>query len=396
MGNSSTSFLPTYSCFDSNLSGNSVTPEYWNSHSISNDFRINSVLSAAVSLLFLVIGLPSNVFIIVSIIQKKLCQDTAHILLLNLALSDFLVCLLVIPFIVVTGFAGEFVFGGSDSTRCQICQFGVILVILSVVSIHTICWMSIDRFIFIKFPLRYEKWVTKYRVMAVLFLSWLLAIAEGILPVFGIGEIQYSYRLSTCTLNLDDVTINGISNRQYGIFIAALQIPPVTMAIIVNTWIACIARVQVKRVYRTRRNLGNQIDLTGHSKSLRKKIHKQKNKVQLVLLRVFGAIVLAHLISWMPIIMLILTLAIVDSDSVPLALLSIPFLFFLMHSALLPLIEGSFIPKIRNTFTKVTGIEFCCKLMTKKDGHHDVDQESSPSATRMCCDIYSAAVLPDS
>ena len=94
-------------------------------------------------LLFVLIGLPANAVIIVSTLRKSR-KDITRILLLNLAVSDFLVCLLVMPFTVVAGFAGGFIFGNSDYIRCQVCQTGVIFMILTILSVNILGLISVD------------------------------------------------------------------------------------------------------------------------------------------------------------------------------------------------------------------------------------------------------------
>ena len=189
MGNSSIS-LPDYSCSDANLSRNSVTPEYWESSSISDDFRANSTATAVIMLILFIVGLPANIIIIVSILYQKLYKETTHILLLNLAISDLLVCLLVMPFTIVTGFAGGFIFGDSDHTRCQVCQTGLILIVLTSFSVGILAMISVDRFIFIKFPLRYETVVTLPRITIAIIVTLLFSILHSILPLFGFGELS--------------------------------------------------------------------------------------------------------------------------------------------------------------------------------------------------------------
>ena len=150
MGNSSIGFVVTHSCKDDNISRSSITPEYWDSAGISEAYKVNSFALAVIMLIFLLIGLPANATIIVTIIYRKLYKETTYILLLNLAISDFLVCLLVLPFQIIAGFAGGYIFGESDYRRCQVCQAGLILTALTVFSINMLAFMSIDRFVFIK------------------------------------------------------------------------------------------------------------------------------------------------------------------------------------------------------------------------------------------------------
>ncbi len=97
-----------------------------------------------------------------------------------------------------------------------------------------------------------------------------------------------------------------------------------------------------------------------HDRIIQKRIHKQRNKKQFVLVRVFGA---ANVIVWMPILVLTITLAVVDGDAVPLGYYSF---FFFMHSVVHPLIEGCFIPEIKATIKKLMGISFCSKRFQKE------------------------------
>ncbi len=270
MGNSSSlSLLPSYSCFDENISRNSVTPEYWNSHSISDPFKHSSIASAAFMVPFMLIGIPGNLVTIVSTLQRKLYKDTTRMLLLNLAISDLLVCLLVMPFTMVAGFAGGYVFGNSDHTRCQVCQTGVIFMILTVVSVNLLGLISVDRFIFIKFPLRYRKWVTFPRSLVIIALAWLFSILQGILPLFGFGEIKYAYAFAACVANL----YGGsplIPNIYYGVLLVALALVPITTIIVTNIWIACIARRQIMTVYRTRKSFGNREERKKYNQEIQK------------------------------------------------------------------------------------------------------------------------------
>ncbi len=63
-----------------------------------------------------------------------------------------------LPFSIITGLAGEYIIGDSDFTRCW--YHNPISRTVYNSSIFTISFMSVDRFIFIYKPLRYEKLIT--------------------------------------------------------------------------------------------------------------------------------------------------------------------------------------------------------------------------------------------
>ena len=402
MGNSS---LPVarVQCFDSNLSRNTVTPEFWEVHSISSDFSNNALGTAIVMLLLFLVGLPSNALVIVSIIKEQLYKEEAtHILLLNLAISDFSVCLLVMPCVIVTGFAGEFVFGSSDYVRCQFCQFGTVFIALTVFSVNILATISMDRFIFIKYPLQYSKVVRIPVIIVIVIFLWLLSIFEALLPIIGFGQITFSFSLSACT-----PTVFGegkyTMNIYYTVALICLALIPIVMIIVFNIWLACIVSKQIRVVYRTRRNFGNKEELKRYNHSLRKQMHKRRNRKQLVLVRVFGAILLSNIIVWMPVTIHIIVVLAVDPDQIPLGNYSFVYITFIMHSILHPLIEGWMIPEIKACFKSLLGVTFLRRQLKKLQEKierrksdavslnliHDRDDENDRCCN--CCDICTLA-----
>ena len=407
MGNSSLPFQLSYSCNDDNISRNSVTPEYWSSHTINFEYTSGSVTTAVFMLLFMLIGLPGNALIIVSIIQQRLYKEVTHILLLNLAISDFLVCLLIMPFTVVAGFTGDYVFGGSDYTRCQVCQTGVMLTSLAILSVNILALISLDRFIFIKFPLRYENWITVPRVIVAIVLAWIVSILEGIVPLFGLGEIQYAFSFATCVINLNKQT-----SLYYGVLLVLLALVPIIVTIVTNVWTACIVRNQIMKVYRTRRSFGNKEELRQYNQGLRKEIHKKRNRKQLVLRRAFGAILISNIVVWIPCVIHVIVLTIIDTNLVPVAIYCLVFICFLSHTVIHPFVEGCFIPEIKLTIKKFLGITVCTKKIKKRKESSAIAIVSlefeSGDATgdnagrqgwlltcRKCCDACSIALLPN-
>ena len=349
MENSSTSSFPTFSCSDANLSRNSVNEEYWENSTLSDDFSANSTATAVIMLIFLLVGLPANTIIIISIIYQRLYKETTHILLLNLAISDLLFCLLVMPFvmIIVAGFAGGYIFGDSDYVRCQVCKSSLTFTALTLFSVYILGLMSIDRFIFIKFPLRYNRYVTVCRVIFVVIILWLLSILVAILPLFGIGDINFSNALSACNVDyLGESELLG-QDIYYAIMVVGMALIPVIIIIVLNICIACIAGRHIKNIYKTRKSFGNVGDLKTYNNKLRTNVRKKRNKKQLALIRVFGAIVAANFIVWIPVSTIATVFLVVDRKDIPLGIVTFTFNAFVLHSVLHPIIEGCFIPEIK-------------------------------------------------
>jgi hypothetical protein len=355
MENGSAFSVPTYSCIDGNLSKVSVTPEYWTSFNIPGSYSSDTLVVAVVSLLFLVIGVPSNAVIIVSILQHKLYKTPTHILLLNLAISDFLICLLVMPPVTVVGFAGEYVFGSSDYVRCQVCQTGLIQIALNLCALYILCLLSMDRFIFIKFSFRYSRYVTVPRVSILVISAWVLAMSFVLVPLSGFGGIKYSHVLSACTLYFS----TSPENLHYAILLASQAAVLATIIVVLNVWIACIARREIRVVYRVRKSLFRyQKSIATQRKnaaSLRQLQNKKKDK-QFTLTGMFGAILITNLIVWIPFVIVTILIGLLGSNPVPNGVIISSFFCLYLHALLHPLLEGCFVPEIKKTFKNILGI----------------------------------------
>lgn len=158
---------------------------------------VAALATGVLILLFFLVGVPSNLVVIISILKKRLYRLPTHILLLNLAISDLLVCLFVMPFTIIAAFAGGYIFGSSDYIRCRVCEGSVVFTALTFFSVCILSLISVDRFIFIKFSLYYEKWVTRRKIFIIITILWLLSLFVSLLPLFGFGEIEFVWGVTS-------------------------------------------------------------------------------------------------------------------------------------------------------------------------------------------------------
>ena len=108
-------------------------------NSSSNSDEITRYLNSIFVLLF---GLPWNAIVIGTILKKKLYSHPSVMLILNLAISNFLVyvCLLIMPPIFIFGLGD---FGNADIF--EVCQVSFLRMLLPAVSNLTITLLSVDR-----------------------------------------------------------------------------------------------------------------------------------------------------------------------------------------------------------------------------------------------------------
>ena len=301
-------------------------------------------VAVIVSFIFLM-GVPWNLFVICAIIKKRLYSEPIIMLMLNLAITNLLLCILVMPFNIVSGIASEYVFGESDLVRCRVCQTGVAVIILPWVSIHTLCLQSIDRFIYLKWPLRYSEIVTPRCTLVAIISTWVLCIAISIPPLLGFGEIRFSYVVATCVLVLVGST-HIAPNYHYTMLLLAEVIVPIITLFVLYFWIMCIVRsTLIKKLKRVMRVASDETE--------RRNSLQQHSANQLHLVKLFGAIFTANLVTWLPVFMVALTGAIVGAKRIPTVAYSIAYLSYLSETVIHAVMAALLISKLKKTLSEV-------------------------------------------
>lgn len=270
-----------YSCFDDNLNSSGVTAGRWQTPD-----RDSGTATAVVLLVFMVVGLPCNLLIIVSMLWKRLYQQPAHILLLNLAINDLLMCVTYLPINITSAFAGEFIFGSNDVVRCHVCQLGVIFVIFAHFNFFIIALLALDRFLFIKFPLQYNRIANIKTTTAAVVCTWVFCVTVSLPPLFKFGEIRYTWSISTCSLYLLGST-DLTENIYYEVFsIGIAFVLPIPILVVTNVWVGCIVCKQLNKMYRTRNSTEREGKKGKYKLSISQKLNQTRNKKQLRLVKI--------------------------------------------------------------------------------------------------------------
>lgn len=330
-------------CSTGNLSRHALTEDLW---TLEDELRTSGLVVAVVLIFYVLIGVPSNFFIIASIAKHKLYQQPAFIPLLSLASTDLLICIVTLPINIMSGIAGKFPLGGSDHARCQICQLGSVFTILLYVSIFSVTLISVDRFIFIRFPLRYETYVTVRGMVLAIVVAWLISIVVGILPAFKFGQLYFSPYIATCTINF--------SESKYFVLLLVLVVTvPISVLLVTNLWVLCIVQKHLRRIYALYRSCSSD----DHKQQLYRKlngcIRSERNRKQLNIIHAFGAIFFANIFTWLPLIGLFAASATVGLDAVPVGYAAFAYLVCVSQSVLHPLLQISAVSEIKQPILKL-------------------------------------------
>ena len=325
-----------------------MTTEYWKRDQLND----TTLATGIVLTIFLVLGAPWNIFVIMGTLYKRLYKQPTHILLLSLAFSNLLLCLLVMPFGIVAGFAREFVFGNSDYIRCQFCQLsGVLRIFFAESSFHTLVLISLDRFIYIKMAIKYYKIVTIKRVCLAIGSVWLLCLLLATPPLYQFGEIEYVFSCSIAPHGETQLT----KNINYGILLGVESILPVSLLVVTNVWVAVIAFKHLSKL-RTAK-LGKSQDLTSSFKTdVPSENDRNIAKKQRKLVYLFGATVLAYFIIYIP--MIVILLVTISGSNLHDSVYAITYLCIFLYPILHPIIETS-LQRDLYTLLKCERVQLC-------------------------------------
>ena len=135
----------------------------------TQDLKVIGPINAAFMLLFFLVGVPWNLLVIGVIVKKKLFTRPSVMLMLNLAIVNLLVCLLVMPFTIFFGVSVDFknaIAMRDFFLANEVCQSGILLTLLASASSMAVALMAVDRALYLKKPLTCENLVTPKRMFS--------------------------------------------------------------------------------------------------------------------------------------------------------------------------------------------------------------------------------------
>ena len=324
-----------------NVSRNSVTHSAW-STALTEESESTTVgyVYATVALIFFAVGVPLNVLVMIVIFGRRLCKSVPLILMLNLTVSNLATCILILPFIIVSGYSTEYIFGSTDYIRCKVCSFGIFNICLVLVPEYTIAFMSVERLLYLKLPLKYESVVTPRRAVVVVLLIWIVCILISIQPLFGFGEVLFFYKLANCTfVSFGDGTREA--NISFGVILFLLGFLGISITVIAYLWIVFIARSSLfkKADHYAGWSASLQLsaDLSEECKQLKKENHKKQFRMVQLLGLVFGV----NSITWVPFTVLAISASIIGPFAVPILYFVFTFCMFLSAVVLYPILQTS-------------------------------------------------------
>ena len=122
---------------------------------------------------FLIVGILGNVCVIIYNVFLNHSKTPSSYLVVNLAINDFFACCIIYPIWMTTFMRSALGITTDHKVFCLVDQISVISVILSILTLLAI---SVDKFVFINWPLKYDLIVTCRRTYFALLMIWFLGI----------------------------------------------------------------------------------------------------------------------------------------------------------------------------------------------------------------------------
>lgn len=247
------------------------------------DDVVRVVVPVAFAIIFFV-GLIGNGTLVYIVFKNKSMHTKPNVLIVSLAIGDFLLILVSVPFTTTYYVLREWYLG---TVVCKLDEF--MQTVSLGISVFTLVALSADRFLAIVYPFTAYCSVTKTRVRAVALSIWIVAILLGLMDLVG-SDVRpcCSLPIKVCNPYPEEWGDGYKEFRKLFRFLFYFMIP----VIIITTLYSLIACVLLRKPY-----TGNQVNAGKDSISTAvfQRIESRKRVAKVVLL-----FVVIFVVCWLP------------------------------------------------------------------------------------------------
>ncbi|XP_055608821.1 G-protein coupled receptor 52 isoform X1 [Uranotaenia lowii] len=183
---------------------------------------LEALTQATIILILAVAIIVANLIVVATYLNFKGPHEVINYYLLSLGVADLLCGLCVVPLSVYPAFYGDWVYGD------VLCRFaGYLEVTLWSISVYTFMWISVDRYLAVRKPLRYETIQTKTRCQCWMAFTWISAAMLCCPPLLGYNKAIYDKSTHICMLEWGNMAA-------YSATLAILVLGPSVISIVYN------------------------------------------------------------------------------------------------------------------------------------------------------------------
>ncbi|KAL4232331.1 Serpentine type 7TM GPCR chemoreceptor Srsx [Mactra antiquata] len=284
--------------------------------------------------LIIFLSLAGNVLVCIAVFTDRRLKRLNNMFIVSLAVADLWVSLMVMTFAVVNDISGKWMFG---PVYCNVWISSDIMG--STASILNLCVISLDRYIHIRDPLKYARWMNWKKVAIAIILVWTISIILSFIPI-NVG--WHKSPADSDNVLPPDVCYLEISGT-YAVVSSSISFYlPCIVMLALYCKLYMYAREQVRSINRTlvHNNVG---DARGSGQASRLSDHKAAVTL--------GMIMGTFLICWLP--FFILNLVEAYCKCAPIILFQILTWLGYFNSCLNPIIYSIFNVEFRNAFKRI-------------------------------------------
>ncbi|XP_072486974.1 alpha-1B adrenergic receptor [Notamacropus eugenii] len=164
--------------------GNLTSLNLTSSNSTPSELDIRRAISVGIVLgAFILFAIVGNILVILSVACNRHLRTPTNYFIVNLAIADLLLSFTVLPFSATLEVLGYWVLG---RIFCDI--WAAVDVLCCTASILSLCAISIDRYIGVRYSLQYPTLVTRKKAILALLSVWVLSMVISIGPLLGWKE----------------------------------------------------------------------------------------------------------------------------------------------------------------------------------------------------------------
>ncbi|XP_053113506.1 alpha-1D adrenergic receptor [Hemicordylus capensis] len=153
------------------------------SATLDRSLNLQSVGVGVFLAIFILSAIVGNILVILSVACNRHLQTVTNYFIINLAIADLLLSTTVLPFSATLEVLDIWVFG---RIFCDI--WAAVDVLCCTASIMSLCIISVDRYIGVKYSLKYPTIMTEKKAVIILVVVWLTSMVISIGPLLGWKE----------------------------------------------------------------------------------------------------------------------------------------------------------------------------------------------------------------
>ncbi len=188
---------------------------------------------------------------------------------------------------------------------------------------------------------------------------WIFSIAVALPPLWGFGSVNFSYTVAS-RIPLVVGKSHILPNFYYCVMLVVVALLPLTVLITMYLWIVCIAHKYILKnpmkftsSHKASKDVISLSEVATKNEEIERITNQTNRKKQFRLVQLLGAIFLANIITWIPVIALGITGAIAGTDTIPNTFYSFAYLSYLLEIMIHPLLQITLVYELRAIIAKM-------------------------------------------